>query len=183
MGNEGSYLLVTDSGDAFSAEITAAALKRQERTYDKLLSIVMDVSARPEQIYGDTTEAISQYPAIKGILVTTPHALTAVGNAVENAGYAASTFVVGVALPSEASGGLRSGAVDVVSQLDPAIGAAACNEIVRRALLGIETQHGANLGLPGYENLVIQDWIGWHRPLIAQAWLDVAAGTEGQHPY
>ena len=132
--------------------------------------------------YGDKIETKDDqsvsYEKIKEVLTANPNIAAIEGSAmadvagaalaVEELGLAGKVKIVGTSLVSVSGKYVREGTIDMISFWDPAEAGKAMIALAQKMLAGEEVKDGLNLGIPGYENLILTDKV-----LTGEAWVDV----------
>jgi len=112
-------------------------------------------SEESEEIaYNKAKEILAKYPDIAAFEGSAGTDVVGIARAVEEAGKADSTCVMGTSIPSVAGSYLDSGAIDKIFFWDPAMAGKAQLEIGKILSEGGTIEDGTNLGIPGYESLV-----------------------------
>ncbi len=171
MGEEGEYAVFVGSlGSKTHNEWVDGAIARQKEKYPKM-KLVGDKNETHDdskEAYEKTKELLKKYPNIKGFEGSASTDVAGIGQAIEEAGLADKTSVVGTSLPSIAGDLLSNSAVDLISFWDPMLAGEACNQIALMKINGEKVGEGANLKLTGYESLKAKGNV-----LYGQAWVDV----------
>lgn len=132
--------------------------------------------------YGDKIETKDDqsvsYEKIKEVLTANPNIAAIEGSAmadvagaalaVEELGLAGKVKIVGTSLVSVSGKYVREGTIDMISFWDPAEAGKAMIALAQKMLAGEEVKDGLNLGIPGYENLILDGKV-----LTGEAWVDV----------
>ena len=105
--------------------------------------------------YEKTKEILKANPNITGFQGSASTDAPGIGQEVEDAGLQEVVSVVGTSLPSLSAAGLETGAIDAIGFWDPAEAGRACNKLAQMVIAGEEIGEGTNLGIPGYENLLL----------------------------
>lgn len=180
MGEAGEYAVFVGNGEAHKAWIEAA-LAYQQETYPKMTLVEekIETDNDPQNAYEATKDLLITHPNIKAFLGSAFTDVVGIGEAIEEEGLEELTVVVGASLPSMTGNFLKSGAVEMISYWDPKLAGQAMNEVAVKVLKGQELQEGANLGIPGYENLTTPDG----KIFYGQAWIDVTDENVDEHPF
>lgn len=172
MGEEGEYVTMVGSMTSESHMNWAdAGVARQEAAYpnmklvdDKRVSSESDA----EIAYQKTKELIKKYPNLKGILGTSSFDAPGAARAIEELGLVGKVFAISVALPSETRDYLKDGVLNAVALWDPALAAKAMLNLAVKLYNGEEVATGADLGVEGYNDVVIDGTV-----VIGQGWLAI----------
>lgn len=112
-------------------------------------------SQESEEIaYNKAKEILAKYPDIAAFEGSAGTDVVGIARAVEEAGKANTTCVMGTSIPSVAGSYLTSGAIDKIFFWDPALAGKAQLQIGKILAEGGTIKEGTNLGIPGYESLV-----------------------------
>jgi simple sugar transport system substrate-binding protein len=118
--------------------------------------------------YRKTQELLVAYPNIKGFQGSSSNDAVGIGQAVEEAGLADKTTVVGTSLVSLTGNLLKSGAVDTINFWDPKLAGKVIAVIAERLLDGKTVKTGDDLGVEGYKSVVVKGDV-----IYGSAWVDV----------
>jgi simple sugar transport system substrate-binding protein len=181
MGEEGEYAVFIGSlGSKTHNEWVDGAIARQKEAYPNMV-LVGDKNETfddSKNAYDKTKELLKTYPNLKGFQGSASTDVAGIGQAIEEAGLAEQTFVVGTSLPSIAGDLLTTDAVDLISFWDPSLAGEACNKIAHMKINGETIGEGTNLGLTGYESLKANGNV-----LYGQAWVDVTKDNAADYPF
>jgi simple sugar transport system substrate-binding protein len=181
MGEEGEYAVFVGSlGSKTHNEWVDGAIARQKEAYPNMV-LVGDKNETfddSKNAYEKTKELLKTYPNLKGFQGSASTDVAGIGQAIEEAGLAEQTFVVGTSLPSIAGDLLTTDAVDLISFWDPSLAGEACNKIAHMKINGETIGEGTNLGLTGYESLKASGNV-----LYGQAWVDVTKDNAADYPF
>ncbi|MFZ4656500.1 MAG: autoinducer 2 ABC transporter substrate-binding protein [Caldilineaceae bacterium] len=181
MGEEGEYAVFVGSlGSKTHNEWVDGAIARQKEAYPNMV-LVGDKNETfddSKNAYEKTKELLKTYPNLKGFQGSASTDVAGIGQAIEEAGLAEQTFVVGTSLPSIAGDLLTTDAVDLISFWDPSLAGEACNKIAHMKINGETIGEGTNLGLTGYESLKANGNV-----LYGQAWVDVTKDNAADYPF
>jgi|BioPla2DNA2_1021312.scaffolds.fasta_scaffold01023_3 simple sugar transport system substrate-binding protein len=173
MGEEGKYITMVGSltNDSHNME-AESAMARQEEKYPNMELIEEDKKVEtednPEIAYQKAKEIITKHPDLKGVVGTSSFDSPGVGRAIEELGLIGKVFTAGTGMPQTNKALLESGAVHALTLWDPADAGYAMCEIARMVLDGEKVETGTDLGLEGYDNLVLED-----KTLTGQAWITI----------
>ncbi|TCL61953.1 simple sugar transport system substrate-binding protein [Hydrogenispora ethanolica] len=171
MGKKGEYAIFVGSLTAKTHnEWADAAIARQKKLYPHMKLVTDRLESNEDQTvaYNKTKELLKKYPNLKGIQGSAATDPAGAGLAVEELGLQGKVSVVGTSLVSVSSKYLKSGATDVISFWDPADAGYAMNKLALTILEGKKIKAGANLGIPGYNQVKIKGKV-----IYGQAWIDV----------
>jgi simple sugar transport system substrate-binding protein len=157
-GGEGEYAVFVGSlGSETHNQWADGGINRQKEAYPNMVMVGdKNETFDDSQIaYEKTKELLKAFPNIKGFQGSASTDVAGIGQAVEEAGLQDQTAVVGTGLPSNAAGLLETGAIDGIAFWDPAMAGYACNKIALMLLNGETVGAGTNLGIPGYEDLLL----------------------------
>lgn len=171
MGEEGQYAVFVGSLTSTSHnEWVDAAIAYQEETYPnmELVGTKNETNDDVAKAYQITKELLKTYPELKGFQGSAATDVVGIGQAVEEAGLQDQTCVVGTSITSYASDGLATGAIDVASAWDPAMAGYAMNVVAQKLLAGEEITDGMDLGVPGYEQIILDGKV-----IYGSAWIDI----------
>lgn len=171
MGEEGEYaVFVGKLTNVSHNQWVDAAVAYQKEKYPNM-TLVGDKNETNEDAataYRKTQELLVAYPNIKGFQGSSSNDPIGIGQAIEEAGLEDRTVVVGTSLVSLAGNLLETGAVDSISFWDPKDAGKAMVEIAIRLLDGGTIEEGADLGVPGYNAVIVKDDV-----IYGSAWVDV----------
>lgn len=174
MEEEGKYTVFVGSLTSQTHnEWVDAAIAHQEENYPnmELVGDKNESNDDAQQAYEAMQEVLVAHPDIKGMQGSSANDVVGAGQAIEEAGLADDTCVMGTSLPSMAGALLESGAVDLISFWDPALAGIAMNQLALMVLNGEMPEEGMDLGLEGYESISSPDGKVW----FGSAWVDVTA--------
>ncbi|MEO3434063.1 autoinducer 2 ABC transporter substrate-binding protein [Inquilinus sp. CAU 1745] len=181
MGGQGQYAVFVGGLTSKSHnEWVDAAIAYQEANYPdmELVGSKNETFDDQQQAYAKTQELLRAYPDVRGFQGSASTDVAGIGLALEQRGMEDDTCVMGTSLPSIASQYLETGAVDMISFWDPAEAAYVMNTVAVMLLNGETIEDGANLGVPGYENVTLEGKV-----IYGEAWVDVTAENMDQYPF
>lgn len=146
-----------------------AAVARQKSAYPRM-KLVADKqeSLEDQQVaYTKTKELLQAHPNLKGIQGSASTDVAGAALAVEDAGLGDQVSVVGTSLPSIAGPYIQSGGIAQISFWDPAKAAFVVDKVATMALEGKPVTDGMDLGVEGYEKIVLKGHV-----ITGQAWVD-----------
>lgn len=184
MGNKGKYV-------AFVGRLTAQShMEWVKGAFDQAASKYPDIKRVGEPIegledaniaYQKTKELLAKNPDITGFEGSAATDVAGIGRAIQEAGLAGKTCVMGTSIPSIASKYLPDGSIDKIFFWDPAIAGQAQVKLAEMLINGQTPAAGLNLGLTGYENLVAIP--GSPKGLAGSAWITVDKANMGEYPF
>ncbi len=158
MGEDGQYTVFVGNLTAEShSEWSKAAVERQQEKYPTmdLVTRKLEDHDNPTIAYEKTTELITTYPDLKGILAIGLTATVGVGQAIEEKGCQDDIAVVGVSLISACRQYLLNGAIKAVGLWDPADTGYIMNKLAVMVLEGETITDSMDLGVPGYNSIAM----------------------------
>jgi simple sugar transport system substrate-binding protein len=184
MGGSGSYAHIVGHLTAKTHMEWAQGAKEQaakEHAGVKLVTDPVESQENTDVAYNRTKELLARYPDLKGILGSAATDVAGIGRAVEEAGLQDKVCVMGTSVPSVASKYLADGTIDKIFFWDPAVAGQAMMKIAQMLSDGQEVTEGTDLGLPGYEKLVLSR----EEPptLHGSAWIDVDKDNADQYDF
>lgn len=171
MGEQGEYALMVGSlTSATHMAWVEAARAHQEATYPDMTFVgdYVETNDDTQTAYERTQELLTTYPDLAGIQGSSAVDIVGAGQAIEEAGLAEETAVVGTSVPSNVRDLLETGAVDMMSGWDPAAAGYAMNTVAMNVKDGEEIADGMDLGAEGYESVVLDGSV-----IYGNAWIDV----------
>ena len=182
MGGEGQWTTFVGSLTATSHnEWVDASSAKQEAEYPnmELVSNKNETTEDSDVAYTKTKELLQAYPDLVGFQGSAMTDAPGVARAIEEAGKADSTYVIGTSLVSVAGQYLETGAIDEISFWDPALAGYAMNELALKLLKGEEVGDGLSLEAEGYQNLSLVDG----KVFYGSAWIDVTVDNMGDYDF
>ena len=164
MGEEGEYVVFVGSlGSKTHNEWVDGGIERQKEKYPNMTLVEDKIETfdDAEIAYQKAKEVLAAHPNIKGFQGSASTDVAGIGRAVEEAGLQDEITVVGTSLPSIAGDllypaeGKKTGAIDAIGFWDPYDAGAACNQIALMVINGEEVGEGTDLGIQGYNNLIL----------------------------
>lgn len=158
MGEEGEYAVFVGSlGSKTHMEWANGGIDRQKEAYPNMSQYgdINEAFDDSSKAYEKAKEILKANPNIKGFQGSASTDAPGIGQAIEEAGLQDVVSVVGTSLPSLAGELMKTGAVDVIGFWDPAMAGKACNEIALRMINGEEIGEGTDLGIEGYNSLIV----------------------------
>ena len=184
MAGEGTYAHMVGSLTVKSHNLWAeGALEKATADYPGITRVVDPVSSdeNQETAYQRTKELLATNPDIKGFLGSASTDVAGIGRALEEAGRADDTCVVGTSLPSIAGNLLETGAVDTITFWDPGLAGQAMLSAAQKIIAGEQLEEGTDLGIEGYDSLVPSSDLP--NTFFGQAWIDVTKDNAGDYPF
>lgn len=184
MDEEGGYVqFVGRLTNGSHSEWVAGAEENQTANFPNmtLLEDPIESEENEEVAYNKAKELLAKYPDIKGFQGSAGTDVVGIARAVEEAGKADSTCVMGTSIPSVSSSYLDSSAIDKIFFWDPALAGKAQLAIAQILVDGGTIEEGTDLGIPGYESLVKLD--GYDNVFAGDAALAVDASTVGDYDF
>jgi simple sugar transport system substrate-binding protein len=157
-----------------------AAIARQKAKYPKM-TLVADKqeSLEDQQVaYTKTKELLQAHPNLKGIQGSASTDVAGAALAIEDAGLTGKVTVVGTSLPSIAGPYLQTGGIAEISFWDPAKAGYVVDKVATMALEGKKVTDGMDLGVEGYEKVVLKGHV-----ITGQAWVDVTKDNMAKYPF
>ena len=133
--------------------------------------------------YDKAREILRKYPDIKGFQGGSAIDVIGVGRAVEEAGLTGKVCVIGLGLPKDTAKYLESGAVQSISFWDPKDAGYVMNKLADMELKGQPITDGMDLGVPGYEKVMVKKGPGDGIIVTGQAWIDVNKSNYSKYPF
>lgn len=158
MGEEGEYAVFVGSlGSVTHNQWVDGGIARQLEAYPnmKLVGDKNETFDDAEIAYQKAKEVLAAFPNIKGFQGSASTDVAGIGRAIEEAGLQDEVSVVGTSLPSIAGDLLTTGAIDAIGFWDPAVAGEACNKLAQMQLAGEPIGEGTDLGIPGYDSLIL----------------------------
>jgi simple sugar transport system substrate-binding protein len=185
MGEEGEYIQFVGSlTNASHNEWMDCAKAYADKNYPKLKFIAKYESKEDQEVaYNTMKDVLKTYPNVKGVLGAAAGDVVGAGRAIEEAGLADKTFVVGTSIPSYAGELLKTGAVDLAMAWDPATAGYACNVVAYKVLKGEQIVDGMDLGVPGYEKIKLVKGVNGVPVIYGSAWIKMDASNMDDYPF
>jgi simple sugar transport system substrate-binding protein len=181
MGEEGEYAVYVGALTSKSHnEWVDGAIARQKAKYPKMTLVVdkIETADDSQKAYEKTKELLKAHPNVKGFEGSASTDVGGIGQAIEEAGLADKTFVVGTSLVSIAGKYLKTGSVDMISLWNPADAGYACNKLALMKLQGKPIGDGTDLGIPGYNKLILKGKV-----LYGNAWIDITKDNMDKYDF
>ncbi|AMO95410.1 periplasmic binding s and sugar binding domain of LacI family protein [Collimonas fungivorans] len=126
-----------------------------------------------EKAYSKAKEILRKHPDIKGFQGSSSLDVLGIGRAVEEAGLQGKICVYGTGLPSEAAKFLESGAVGGIAFWDPKDAGIMMNKAAVMLVQGKKITDGMDMGVSGYNKVVVKKGPGAGVIVTGQAWVEV----------
>lgn len=184
MDEEGGYVqFVGRLTNGSHSEWVDGALENQTTNFAGMtrLEDPIESEENEEIAYNKAKELLAKYPDIKGFQGSAGTDVVGIARAVEEAGKADTTCVMGTSIPSVASSYLDSEAIDKIFFWDPAMAGKAQLAIAQILADGGTIEEGTDLGVPGYESLVKLE--GFDNVFAGDAGLAVDASNVGEYDF
>lgn len=185
MGETGEYVQFVGSlTNATHNEWTDCALAYQEANYPDMEFLGKYESKEDQEVvYNTFKDILKTYPNITGIQGSAAGDVVACGRAIEEAGLNDEIAVVGTSITSYAGELLKTGAVDLAMVWDPATAGEACNAVLLKLVNGEEIVDGMDLGVPGYESIVLSTGANGAPVIYGSAWAKIDADNMDQYDF
>jgi simple sugar transport system substrate-binding protein len=181
MGGEGEYAVFVGSLTSQTHnQWVDGAIAHQEENYPDM-TLVGDRNETfddAQNAYEKAQEVLRAYPDVQGFQGSASTDVAGIGLAIEERGMEDDTCVFGTSLPSIAGQYIETGAVDGIGFWDPKLAGIAMNKLAMMVMNGEEISAGMDLGLTGYEDIVIEDGV-----IYGQAWVNVDAENIADYPF
>lgn len=171
MGGEGEYLLEVGGLTSEShMQWTEAAIQYQEANFPEMKLAADRIETKDDQTvsYEKVKEALTANPNITGIQGSAMPDIAGAALAVQELGLSGKVQLVGTSLVSVSGKYIREGTIDTIGFWDPALAGKAMIQLAINILDGEEVADGLDLGVEGYDNLMLDGKV-----LYGQAWIDV----------
>lgn len=171
MNEQGEYALFVGSLNSTTHRAwVEAALDYQKKNYPNM-KWIGDYAESGDDVkiaYEKTKELLKKYPNLRGFQGSSALDVVGIGQALQEANVSDKTFVVGTSIVSYAGDLMKTGAIDLISGWDPADSGYAMNVIANYIFENKEITNGMDLGIKGYESIVIDG-----NTIYGKAWIDV----------
>jgi len=188
MGEEGKYaMMVAYTTSTTHMEYAHAQRARQLEAFPNMELVndgAVPTAESEESIdtaYERAKEVIMLHPDLKGFTGIASTDGPGIARAVEELGLSGTVKIVACGTPNEFRPFVMSGTVSNVMLWDPALSGKAMVEIARRILNGESVGAGTNLGLPGYEDLLL--FQTENRTLIGNAPISITIDNIGDYDF
>jgi len=160
MGYEGEYVTMVGSMTMESHNNWAdAAVRRQIEAYPNLTLVPtarVSSESDSEIAYQRTMELLTLYPNLRGILGTGSFDGPGAGRAIRDAGLTGEVFAISLGIPSELRDLLHEGVLQAGALWEPAYSAKAMLNLAMMLWNGETITTGSDLGIPGYESVLVE---------------------------
>lgn len=156
MGGSGKYVALVGHLTAKThMQWVAGALSEAKNKYPGIKRVEDPIESNEDEnvAYQKAKEVLAKYPDIKGFEGSAGTDVEGIARAVEEAGKADSTCVMGTSTPQASAKYLAKGSIDKIFFWDPALAGEAQLTIAERLAEGKKITAGADLGLEGYHSL------------------------------
>jgi len=136
-----------------------------------------------DKAYEKAKEILKKHPDIKGFQGSASSDVIGIGRAVEEAGLQATTCVYGTGLPHRTAALLESGAVKGIGFWDPKNAGLAMNRVAKLLLDKKPITHGMDLGVPGYNKVIVKKRAGSGLLIIGKADVIADKSTYKAYPF
>ncbi len=184
-GEEGKYIQFVGSlTNASHNEWQDCAKAYAEKNYPKMQFVAKYESKEDQEVaYNTMKDVLRTHPDIKGVLGSAAGDVVGAGRAIQEAGLQDKIAVVGTSIPSYAGELLKVGAVDLAMAWDPATAGYACMVVAYKLIKGEQITDGMNLGVPGYEKIVLRKGPNGVPVIYGSAWIKMDASNMDQYPF
>lgn len=174
MGEEGVYTtMVAHVTNASHNEWADGGVKQAEAKYPNMVILEEEKRVESEDnsevAYNVTKELVKKYPDLKGIMGTSSKDAPGVARAIEELGLKDKFFVSGTGMPNETRNFVKDGTLASITLWDPADAGYAMCSLATHILNGGEVAEGLDLGLKGYDSLIIDP--NNPKTLIGSGWI------------
>lgn len=162
------------------SEWANAAITWQRETYPKMRLITRRIEDHDDHTtsYEETKKLLCAHPTLAGILGIGMMSTAGAGRAIRELNAQQQVAVVGTGLVSACQESLTANAIKAISFWDPADAGYLMNKLAVMALEKQPLLDGMDLGVAGYQKIVLQ------RKLIAgAAWIDVTSSSMAQYQF
>lgn len=173
VGKKGEYIVSVGSLTGGSqVQWANAAIANAKANYPDmtLYTDIIESNDIQENAYQKVKEVLKANPGIVGFQGGAMQDVAGAAMAVEEAGLSGKVELVGTSLVSVAGKYIKEGTIDMISFWDPALAGYAMNALALKILNGEEIVNGTDLGVTGYNSLILQGNV-----LKGEAWIDVDA--------
>jgi simple sugar transport system substrate-binding protein len=184
MGGTGEYVQFVGSLTAKThLEWTGAAQDHQKSNFPDMMRVEDPIESRDTEAgaYQRAKEILAKHPNIKGFEGSAANDVAGIARAVEEAGRANDTCVMGTSIPSIANKYLATGGIDKIFFWDPALAGEAQLEIARILATGGKIEEGTDLGIEGYNSL--KKMKGFDNVFLGEASIEADAETAKQYNF
>ena len=149
----------------------------------ELVDAKQETNNSADTAYAKAQEILKKYPDIKGFQGASSLDVVGIGRAIEEAGLQDKTCVFGTSLPSMTDKLMETGAVDGISFWDPKDSGIVQTKVALMLINGQTVEDGADLGVPGYNKVVVRKGAGAGQVILGQAWADVDKSNMKDYPF
>lgn len=185
VNNKGAYIqFVGALTNASHVEWMDCAQKYAEKNLPDMKFVARYESKEDQTVaYNTMKDALKAHPEINGVLGAAATDVVGAGQAIQEAGLADKTSVVGTSIPSYAGELLKTGAVDLAMCWDPATAGYAGNVIALKIINKEEIKDGMDLGVPGFEKIKLVESADTVPVIYGAAWIKIDAKNMGDYPF
>lgn len=180
-GGKGDYVVSVGSLTGGSQmQWAEAGIAYQKENYPdmNLYTDIIESQDMQEQAYQKVKEVLTANPKLSGFQGGAMQDVAGAAMAVDEAGLSGKITLVGTSLVSVSGKYIKEGTIDMISFWDPALAGYAMNELALKVLNGEEIAEGMDLGIEGYESLLLEGNV-----LKGKAWIDVDADNVDDPAY
>lgn len=182
MGEEGKYIIYVGSlTNGSHNEWADGGIAQQLEAYPnmELIEERIEIQDDVEVAYQKTKELIKKYPDLKGFLGTSAMALPGMARAIQELGLEGKVFAAGMGLPAQIKEYLESDTIESAVLWDPYNVGYALASLATKVLNGEEITDGADLGVEGYESMMMVD----DKVLLGAGWLIITKDNVGSFDF
>ncbi|GLU33054.1 autoinducer 2 ABC transporter substrate-binding protein [Trinickia caryophylli] len=188
MKSDGKWAtLVGSLGSRSQVQWAEGGISNAKAKYPKMTLVEHNLETNNDgtRAYEVAKEVLRKHPDIKGFQGSSSLDVLGIGRAVEEAGLQGKVCVYGTGLPGEAGKYLESGAINGIAFWDPKLAGEAMNKIARMLIEGKKFSPGdtLDLGMPGYEKVVISKGPGKGVIARGQGWVSVDKSNYKQYNF
>lgn len=185
MGGKGQYVQFVGSlTNATHNQWTDCALAYQKANYPEMELVGKFESKEDQEVaYNVFKDLLKTYPDIKGVTGSAAGDVVSAGRAIEEAGLNDKIAVVGTSITSYAGELLKTGAVDLAMGWDPADAGYACNVVLEKLVKGEKIVDGMDLGVPGFEKIVLKTGPNGVPVIYGSAWIKITAENMSNYDF
>lgn len=180
MDEEGDFVIMVGALTMEAhMERAAGAMERWQEQYPNM-NMATDIveGLGQDASYNRMKELMTAYPTLGGVIGFDAVNVPACGLAVEEAGKAGDIKVIGTTLVSMAKPYLESGSVQLINFWDPYEVARVMSTVGVMVKEGQSIETGDNLGVPGYEDVIVDGKV-----IFGRAWIDVTIDNIDEYSF
>lgn len=160
MGEEGEYAIMVGKLSSSAHMAWAGALQENlEAKYPNIVLVqdpYLEGNYDQQASYEKMMELFKTYPNLKGVFCTSATDSAGIARAIEDSNLEEQTTFITLGTPDLYVDFLKSGAADLITGWDPSMMGEAMCEIIVRVLNGEEIKSGDDLGVFGYDNVIVE---------------------------